>query len=194
MAVYLVWLVTTYMRPGEPLTIRRGDLVAPVRGVSVEWHVNFFPEERPDRSKTYASNDSVCLTTKLAVWFPLLARALAKGPNNELLFNFSYPNFCKAFDHCRKKLGLPPMVPYESRHSGPAVDMARGNRNRQEIRDRGRWKSEKSVIRYEQRARLAQTYQRLPASLQAHLDKCEQHLGDVLLGRMAADAHTLAGR
>ena len=55
-------------------------------------------------------------------------------------------------------------------------------------------KSEKSVIRYEQRARLAQTYQRLPASLQAHLDRCEQHLGDVLLGRMAADAQFLAGR
>ena len=86
------------------------------------------------------------------------------------------------------------MVPYEARHSGPPIRMARGNRNRQEIRDRGRWKSEKSVIRYKQRARLAQTYQRLPPSLQAHLDLCEQHLGDVLLGRMAADAQILAGR
>jgi hypothetical protein len=194
MAVYLVWMVTTYMQPGKPLTVRRGDLVAPVRGVSVEWHVNLFPEERPDRSKTYASNDSVCLTTKLAPWFPRLMRALAKGPSSELLFSFSYPNFCKAFEHCRKELGLPPIVPYKSRHSGPSIDMARGNRNRQEIRDRGRWKSEKSVIRYEQRARLAQSCQRLPASLQAHLDRCEQHLGDVLLGRMAADAQILAGK
>ena len=80
------------------------------------------------------------------------------------------------------------MVPYESRHSGPAVDAARGNRSRGEIKDRGRWKSENSVIRYEQRARLAQSYQRLPAAVQSHADLCEKHLGDIVLGRMLATA------
>ena len=194
MAIYLIWLVATYMRPSEPLTVRRGDLVGPVPGVSSEWHVSLFPEERPDRSKTYASNDSVCLTIFWAPWFPQLVAALAKGRGGEKLFSFSYPSFLAIFESCRKKLGLGAIVPYEARHSGPAIDMARGHRNRQQIRERGRWKSEKSVIRYEQRARLGQSYQRLPAHIQTLLNRCERHLGDVLLGRMPADAQCLGGR
>ena len=192
MAVYLLFLVTTYMRPSEPLSIRRCDLVPPVAGVSKDWHVNLFPEERPERSKMYAANDSVCLTTKLAPWLVQLLPAMMKGHGSERLFDFAYPTFSEIFEACRKRLSLPAMVPYESRHSGPAIDAARGNRSRGEIKDRGRWKNEKSVIRYEQRARLAQTYQRLPAHLRSHLDLCEKHLGDIVLGRMPAIGLTSA--
>ena len=127
-------------------------------------------------------------------WFPSVVAALAKGDGDEFVFGFSYASFLVVFDKARRRLGLPPMVPYEARHSGPAIDVARGHRSRAEVRERGRWKTEKSVVRYEQRARLAMSYQRLPAALQAHFDKCEAHLGDVLLGRMAADAQILAAR
>ena len=192
MAVYLIFLVTTYMRPSEPLSIRRGDLVPPVAGVSKDWHVNLFPEERAERSKMYAANDSVCLTTKLAPWLEDLLPSLMRGERSERVFDFAYPTFSEIFEACRKRLSLPAMVPYESRHSGPAIDAARGNRGRGEIKDRGRWKNEKSVIRYEQKARLAQTYQRLPAHLTSHLDLCERHLGDIMLGRMPAIVLTSA--
>ena len=188
MAIYLIVCLTTYMRPSEPLSILRGDLVSPVPNVSKDWHINLFPEERAERSKMYAANDSVCLTTKLAPWLDEILPTLSKGDKTERVFDFSYPTYSEIFDSCRKRLSLPAMVPYECRHSGPAIDAARGHRSRSEIKDRGRWKNEKSVIRYEQRARLAQSYQRLPVSLQSHLDLCERHLGDIVLGRMAATA------
>ena len=183
MAVYLVWLVATYMRPGEPLKIRRGDLVAPVRHVSHEWMVNLFPEERLHRSKALAANESVSLLIHWAPWFSQLVPLLAKGPSHERVFDFDYPTFFEIFNRARSRLKFPKMSPYEARHSGPAIDVARGFRTKAEVKERGRWKNDKSVQRYEQRARLAVTFRRLPLELQAHCRRCEDALGDVLLGR-----------
>ena len=73
------------------------------------------------------------------------------------------------------------MVPYGARHSGPAVDVSRGLRTRQEVKERGRWKSEKSVQRYEQRARLSLSFSRLSVDLQTKCKACADALGDVLL-------------
>ena len=61
--------------------------------------------------------------------------------------------------------------------------MARGHRTRAEVKDRGRWRSDKSVLRYEQRARLGQSFQQLPARLRLHLLQCEAKLAGLLLGR-----------
>ena len=45
MAVYLMFVLSAYMRPLEPLFFSQKDLTAPVPGVSKEWHVTLFPEE-----------------------------------------------------------------------------------------------------------------------------------------------------
>jgi len=188
MAVYLVFTLSTYMRPSEPLLILAKDLVAPQRGISKDWHVTLFPEERPARSKTYAVNDSVCLTTSLAPFLPeLLVSLLEARQPEDRLFPFTYPSYLEAFEKCRRRLDLPRMVPYQSRHSGPAVDVARGSRTQPEVKDRGRWKSDKSVQRYEQRARLGQSFQQLPPRAKSHLSECEAKLGALLLGRIQAD-------
>ena len=54
MAVYLVFTLSTYMRPSEPLLILQRDLVKPQKGIAKDWHVTLFPEERSARSKTYS--------------------------------------------------------------------------------------------------------------------------------------------
>ena len=187
MAVYLVWLVATYMRPNEPLKILKGDVVQPVANVSREWLVNLFPEERDDRSKTYAANDSVSLHVSWAPWFQDLLPALVKGRADEPVFDFSYPTFLEIFMKALRRLGLPPVVPYEARRSVPAIDVSRNLRTRQEVKERGRWKSDKSVQRYEQLARRALSFFRLGASLQTKCRACKDALGDVLLGRRPPD-------
>ena len=60
-----------------------------------------------------------------------------------------------------------------ARHSGPSIDAALDTRTRKEIIDRGRWKSDRSVLRYEQRARLHKSFHRLPAAFQAYALRCE---------------------
>ena len=188
MAVYLVFVLSTYMRPSEPLHILQKDFVRPHRGISTEWHVTLFPEERAARSKTYAVNDSVCMTTSLAPYMPeLLSSLVAARRPDEKVFPFTYASYLEMFDKCRRRLDLPKMVPYQSRHSGPATDVARGHRDRAEVKDRGRWKSDKSVARYEQRARLGQSFQQLPPRAKSHLLACEAQLGGLLLGRTRVD-------
>ena len=44
MGVYLLWMVTCYFRPGEPLTILRGDIQIPIQGISSRHQVLLYPE------------------------------------------------------------------------------------------------------------------------------------------------------
>ena len=62
MALYVIWMLVCYMRPSEPLRILVKDLQRPVANISQHWQLSLFPEERPARSKTYASNDSIELS------------------------------------------------------------------------------------------------------------------------------------
>ena len=59
MGIYMLWMVTCYLRPGEPLSIQRGDIKIPLHGISSRHQVLLSPEDRPLRSKTYAVNDTV---------------------------------------------------------------------------------------------------------------------------------------
>ena len=51
------------------------------------------------------------------------------------------------------------------------------------VQKRGRWKSFRSVSRYEKSARLAANFGQLSRSLQVHCHQAESQLGDVMLGR-----------
>ena len=188
MAVYLVFKLSTYMRPSEPLLVQRQDVVPPEPSIAKDWHVTLFPEERPARSKTYAVNDSICLTTSISPFLPEVLKMLYETrKDGELLFPFSYPDYLSMFERCRRRLGLPKMVPYQSRHSGPAVDIAKGYRDRAGVKERGRWRDDRSVQRYEQRARLGQSFQQLGPALKAHALLCEERLGALLCGRLRPD-------
>ena len=74
------------------------------------------------------------------------------------------------------------VAPYMARHSGSSIDAALGTRTRKEIQDRGWWKSDRSVLRYEQRARLHKSFHRLPAAYQAYALRCENVLHKVISG------------
>ena len=187
-AVYLMTMLATYTRPSELLGVLRGDLQPPVNRVTANWHLILLPEERPDRSKVYAANDSVDMKCEWTPWMPQVMEALAMGDPDERIFPFEYGTFAKAFKVALRRLGLPDIVPYQARHSGPSIDAAKNLRDRAEIKARGRWVAEKSVSRYEQRARLVMGYNRLPPLLQSHLRDCERQLPDLLLGNISAEA------
>ena len=60
MGIYLLWMVTCYFRPVEPLSIqRKTSKFLPMQGISSRHQVLLYPEDRPQRSKTYAANDTV---------------------------------------------------------------------------------------------------------------------------------------
>ena len=190
MAIYLCWMLACYTRPKELLSVQVQDLQRPVPGVSNHWHINLFPESRTNRSKVLASDDSLELS---CAWMPFLAQTaevLAQGPKTSLLFNFTYADFLVQWKATGKRLGLT-AVPYQARHSGPSIDAARGLRTRIEIKTRGRWSSDKSVLRYEKKARLMQSFNTLSDPLQLHAVACEGKLAALMAGSLSPDCIAL---
>ena len=154
-------MVTCYFRPGEPLTILRGDIQIPIQGISSRHQVLLYPEGRPLRSKTYAANDTVELYCPWCESLPLTPAALADGNPTERAINFNYHDFLVVWNKMTEttKLGnfIQPLM-------------------------RGRWKSDSSVLRYEHWARLHQSFHRLPAAYQAYALRCENVLHRVISG------------
>ena len=75
------------------------------------------------------------------------------------------------------------VVPYQMRHSGASIDMARRWRRLADVQKRGQWKTTRSVARYEKHARLAATWATLSSAQQNVFLVCEAQLADIILGR-----------
>ena len=128
-------------------TIQRGDIQIPIQGISSRHQVLLYPEDRPLRSKTYAANDMVEL------YCPWCATSLSHENPTERIFSSSYHDFLVVWSRVIEatRLGdiVQPLVPYMARHSGPSIDAALATQHEQEIKDQGRWKSDRSVLRTE---------------------------------------------
>ena len=188
MAVYLMLMLSAYLRPGEGLTIRRGDLIQPFSGSKGCWALLLFPQERTARSKTGTRDDSLMLDAPWCMWMNQVIALLAQGPREEIVFGFSYADFLIAFARAKLMLQLTDLVPYQARHSGPSIDRARGLRTLAEIMRRGRWQAHSSVQRYERHTRLGQTQQSFSAKQARAFSFAERHLGDMILGRLPVSA------
>ena len=73
------------------------------------------------------------------------------------------------------------MVLYQGRHSGASLDASRRLRSIEEIQKRGRWKTARSVSRYERGGRLQDTWRSLTAAQKTHFEACERVLESVVL-------------
>ena len=186
MAVYTLWMVVTYMRPGEPLTIRRRDLRRPLPGINRHWHVILF-QKRSARSKVLAANDSVEVWAPWADWITKACESLADGPQEGRIFPFSYPQYTVPLQRVSERLGVT-VVPYQARHSGPSIASALHLRTRPEMRARGRWASEKSVMRYERPARLTESYLEMSEARRAHCARAKELFGQLIAGQIFPDA------
>ena len=186
MAVFLLTMVSGYFRPSHLLTLTRGNIIAPAPGLCRWWSLLLFPDDKPLRSKTGLADVGVMLDSP---WFQCavpIFRELARGDPSERVWEFSYPQFLKMFKLAIDDLKIDQhIVPYQARHSGPSIDVARHYRPLDEIQKRGQWKHAKSMQRYEKAARLGQSWSLLPRGLRDTLTGCEHRLGDILLGRSA---------
>ena len=170
MGIYLLWMVTSSFRPGEPLSIQTSKFLyresAPVITPTAE--VQNIYGQRHGRVV-------LSLVRELA----LDGNSSQPWKHHRMHFNFSYHDFSvvwnKVIEATRLGDFIQPLVPYMAQHSGPSIDAALGTRTRKEIKDRGRLKSDRIVLRYEERARLHKSFHRLPAAYRACALQCEQH-------------------
>ena len=113
---------------------------------------------------------------------------MADGPEEDPIFSFSYAEFVKEFTRARRKLRIKKLVPYQCRHSGASVDLCNNYRSVAEVKARGRWGSEKSMMRYNRAAKLAASMQVFDQRQLAFFAAAERQLEALLFGRVAPES------
>ena len=186
MALFTMMGLSSYARPGELLRCRVYSLVRPSPSITEFW--DFATESRREGREVKGGGVRRQLGTRFslseALAFPLMKQLVNRSPELPL-WCFDYSHYSKIFGQVVETLGLD-MTPYQLRHSGPSTDRSRNLRSLLEVQKRGRWRSHKSVARYEKSARLAANFQSLSPALQHHCLLAEQLLGAVMLNRSPA--------
>ena len=185
MAFAVLLGVGCYLRPNELLRLQPHNLVEPSVATSAHWSLLMFRSEEQDRSKTNDSDDSLTVDCKWLEWAGPIFEELSRGKAGQSIWPFCYPSFLAQFKLASKALGLG-LVPYLMRHSGPSIDRAKGWRSQAECQKRGRWRSWKSLVRYEKAARLGVLWGMMNKEAKDYCLVCERGLGDLVLGRPAA--------
>ena len=102
--------------------------------------------------------------------------------------------FVKELQRACTEIGLNlKVVPYQLRHSGASIDKSRDCRTLKEIMKRGRWRSMKSLVRYEKHSRLADFFVKMTTAVQNRCRAAETRIEGIVLGALRrARGRTLA--
>eukprot|EP00438_Fugacium_kawagutii_P019574 Skav228158 [mRNA] locus=scaffold439:19428:23715:+ [translate_table: standard] len=164
----------TYMRPSEALNLRQSQLLPPgPRGSTAHktWGVMLAPQEFGTTTKTGEVDCSIMVGDVCRHWMFQVMAFCRRGyqPNVD---SFVFPGLTLAkyerlFSQACSELNLPVTVtPHMVRHSAASNDQCCKRRSIQQIQKRGRWQSQKSVVRYEKEAYLLQAWDRIPKPVQ----------------------------
>ena len=102
------------------------------------------------------SDDSFPLDSKILPCFPALCEVLAEGPQEERIFDFSYQDLVREFGRSWRRLRIKRLVPYQKAQRRQHRLVPQPSLEMREVQSRGRWGSEKSMLRYNKSAKLAQ--------------------------------------
>ena len=181
MAAFVLLSLSTYLRPTQLFGMKKRHLIAPLVGVSGQWAVLANPTEMGKPSKVGEFDVSIVLDSPWLSWAGPVYERLKAGPSGDPLFEFGYPELLVKFRLAVAWLGRPRTVPYQLRHSGPSIDRSEGLRSLAEVKKRGQWKADKSVVRYEKAARLTSQGHSLDPQVWTYLRAAERELPAVMV-------------
>ena len=158
-----------YLRSAEVFALCAEDMVESKGVVAIKLGV----AERGERTKTGVRQGVMIDRPHVAAM--LLAQSANRDPKAKL-FACTVDQYRRAIRRGFEELGVDPFPPHAARHSGPSHEAAEGYRTVWAIQRRGRWASEKSVMRY------VKTHALLAA--QAALQEAVMQRGRELLDRL----------
>jgi hypothetical protein len=173
MGSFALMLLSTFCRPSQLLELRQMDLMPPTGRGHAGWHMPLSPQE---------------LHSKWPEWATPLYQAGRGNGGEDRVWSFTYPQYVRQFRSACLELNLE-MAPYQSRHSGPAIDRSRGCRTLQEIQKRGGWQTHKCLVRNGRSARLNANLNKLSLELRGCCRMCEAHLEEIVLGCRRPEIH-----
>ncbi|CAK0850412.1 unnamed protein product [Prorocentrum cordatum] len=194
-ALAILMMMEMYLRPGEPFLLRGRDVVAGSLSGAREWtptSVLLHPFEMRTSSKSQEFDQTIVLDLdrQAALADALVQLGLERGVGP--LLDLTPSALRRALDEAAAAWRLGPLGPldaYRFRHAGASVDFATGARRLEEIQRRGRWRSARSLRRYEHGGRLADLLRRLPPDVQRAAAAAAQELPDALRGSFAGSGH-----
>jgi len=141
---------------------------------------------RPSKTKEY--DDSVVWDLPYLAFMSAVFSVLRGNGTTRRVWSFDYAQLVACWRKVTTSLQHPNFVPYELRHAGPSWERLLNLRTLAEVQKRGRWKTLKSVMRYEKAGRLQQEMARMEPSLRHHLEECARLVVGCVRGAVAAPA------
>ena len=179
--------VDAYLRPSEAVNLTCGSLMPPsAQGVNA-WVLRLFPQEEAARSKVGESDDTISMDSPRLRWLAPVFAQIAKRDKEQKAFGMDYAQYLEIFSRAVSRMGLK-AVPYQARHSGPSIDRAQGARTQAECQKRGRWRSMKSLQRYEKHGRLNESWRDIGHEAQLFGRQCEAAIEKIVLHGAAVPA------
>ena len=162
----------TFARPSEILQVRKCDVIRPTSKHCRFWGIIFGNSERFDRTKTGLQDDTVLLDSTDRAFAKNLLQMLfnyTKNSQGRIFGNYTLQQYEAAMQRARVAAGLGSfqLTPHTVRHSGPSIDSLQKTRLPEEIMARGRWKTLKSIQRYQK-----------PGQMLARMGKIDKEIWD----------------
>lgn len=186
--IMLLVMFDLYLRPSEAHGLRVADAAPPVTmapALAAHWSFTIRPWEKGLPSKTGAYDDTVVMDRSdrqfLTNYLTLLRQD--KPASAKLFTNVSIESFNRAFRAAAATLALD-LVPYQARHGGATHDRWDQSRSLEEVRKRGRWRSEQSTRRYEKHGKLQGRLGAMAPATLSHLVWCTKNFDALLSGTM----------
>ena len=191
MGIAVMLMFEGYLRPCDALPLKASEIVPPVRGAGrrlQHWSLLLHPQEEQNPSKTGEYDEAIMLDNRefsdLRPALSLLRRRRPSGP----VFTFSYQEFAQTSEQALESLGYHQLGVtnlYQLRHGGISHEVATGRRSLLDAQVRGRWKSQKSMTRYEKGGRIHQVLARLSPAQLEHAKLARRRLAEILAGSCA---------
>ena len=145
------------------------------------WSVVVAPRDREVATKSREFDDSITLSRETFEWMPRLLELLKRREPRGRWFPWTYTEFRKDFLMATKAANLPMDVTiHQARHTGPSLHRLLETFDLATVQKRGRWRSVKSVQRYEKAAVMLRQESLLKADVLKCGLRCESSLGALL--------------
>ncbi|CAK0867603.1 unnamed protein product [Prorocentrum cordatum] len=194
MAVFVRLMLDTYLRPSEAYRLTAGSAIRPrPDGVLGHGHwaliVNDACLDRPGKT---GEMDESAIVDNPTIWPLLEALVHDKGPTDGL-WTFAPDEVRSMFRRAAVALGLETELTLEPtlRHGGASDDLLSLRRTRKEVKDRGRWRTDQSLLRYAKRARMQQRFASLGQNVVEFGEQVDRQMNDLILQTTASGVFPL---
>lgn len=176
-------MLETYARPSEAINLRKFQILRPVpggNGSMAFWSILIKAEELgvPGEIGEFDATAALDLARHSTVVIGLANYHRTLKHDMDPAFPCSFPDLAKSFAMALHALGLTmlQLTLYTLRQGGASTDAALKARSLRAIQERGQWRRDSSVRRYQRHGRFSRVLWRTPSSIRAQEANAESEL------------------